>query len=139
MTADKFRRLALGLPGVSECEHMDHPDFRVGGKIIATLGYPDERWGMVKLMPEQQRSFVTEAPDAFRPCNGTWGQRGATNVRLEAAKLTLVRAALDAAWRNVVAMKKGGIGAMDDHSPPPRRKLANPRRTTPDDDHKRRS
>lgn len=102
MTADKFRRLALDLPHVSEREHMDHPDFRVEGKIIATLGYPDEGWGMVKLTPEQQRSFVTEAPDAFRPCNGSWGERGATNVRLEMAKVAVVRAALDAAWRNVV-------------------------------------
>ncbi len=103
MTADKFRRLALDLSGVSEREHMNHPDFRVGGKIIATLGYPDEGWGMVKLTPEQQRTFVTKAPDAFRPCNGTWGERGATNVRLEVAKLAIVRAALDAARRNVVA------------------------------------
>jgi hypothetical protein len=69
MTADKFRRLVLDLPGVSEREHMDHPDFRVGGKIIATLGYPDESWGMVKLTPEQQWSFVTISPGAFRPCN----------------------------------------------------------------------
>ena len=70
MTADKFRSLALELAGASEQAHMGHPDFRVGGKIIATLGYPDESWGMVKLTPEQQKSFVTKAPDAFRACNG---------------------------------------------------------------------
>jgi hypothetical protein len=102
MTVDKFRRLALDLPGVTEQAHMDHPDFRVGGKIIATLGYPDESWGMVKLTPEQQQSFVTAAPEAFRPCNGVWGQRGATNVELASARVADVRAALDAAWRNVV-------------------------------------
>ena len=106
MTANKFRHLALELPGVSEREHMDHPDFRVAGKIIATLGYPDESWGMVKLTPEQQRSFVTEAPDAFRPCNGSWGVRGATNARLASARVTIVRAALDTAWRNVVTKNK---------------------------------
>jgi hypothetical protein len=102
MTPDKFRRLALDYQGASEKEHMSHPDFRVAGRIFATLGYPDENWGMVKLTPEQQRSFVEMAPETFRPCKGTWGDRGATNVRLEAAKITDVRAALDAAWRNVV-------------------------------------
>jgi hypothetical protein len=106
MTADKFRRLALDLPGVSEREHMDHPDFRVEGKIIATLGYPDDSWGMVKLTPDQQRSFVTAAPDVFRPCKGAWGKRGATNVQLEVANLAVVRVALDAAWRNVVGKLK---------------------------------
>ena len=107
MTPNKFRRLALDLPGVTEREHMGHPDFRVEGRIIATLGYPDENWGMVKLTPEQQRSFVTMTPGAFRPCNGIWGERGATNVHLETAKVTVVRAALDAAWRDVVGKSLG--------------------------------
>ena len=106
MTPDKFRRLALDLPGVTEKEHMGHPDFRVAGKIIATLGYPDEKWGMIKLTPEQQRCFVTEAPDTFRPCNGTWGERGATNVQLANASPTRIRAALNDAWRNVAATKE---------------------------------
>ena len=102
MTPDKFRRLALDFPGASEQKHMGHPDFRVAGKIFATLGYPDEHWGMVKLTPEQQLSFVEMAPETFRRCKGTWGVRGATNVRLEDAKLTVVRAALDSAWRSLV-------------------------------------
>ena len=85
---------------------MAHPDFRVGGKIFATLGYPDENWGMVKLTPEQQGSFVARAPQTFRPCKGAWGERGATNVRLDAAKVTMVQAALDAAWRNIVHQQK---------------------------------
>src|SRR5262245_47672273 len=101
MTPNRFRRLALDLQGASEQEHMGHPDFRVAGKIFATLGYPDENWGMVKLSPEQQRSFVAMAPDVFRPCKGIWGERGATNVQLEAAKMDIVRTALEAAWRNV--------------------------------------
>jgi len=107
MTPDKFRRLALDLPGVSEKEHMGHPDFRVRGRIIATLGYPDENWGMVKLTPEQQRSFAATAAGTFRSCTGVWGERGATNVQLETAKVAVVRAALDAAWRNVVDEKSG--------------------------------
>jgi len=102
MTPSKFRRLALDLEGASEQEHMGHPDFRVAGKIFATLGYPNENWGMVKLTLEQQRSFVEKVPETFRPCKGVWGERGATNVRLEDANVTVVRVALEAAWRNVV-------------------------------------
>jgi hypothetical protein len=108
MTPETFRRLALELQGATEKEHMGHPDFRVAGKIFATLGYPNEKWGMVKLTPEHQRSFVEEAPAIFRPCKGTWGERGATNVQLEAAKVTVVRTALKAAWRNVVSEKTPG-------------------------------
>jgi hypothetical protein len=61
---------------------MNHPDFRVQGKIFATLGYPGDEWGMVKLTPEQQYLFIRKSPGAFRPCNGIWGRRGATNVHL---------------------------------------------------------
>lgn len=84
---------------------MGHPDFRVAGKIFATLGYPNENWGMVKLTPEEQRSLVSGSPAMFRPCKGAWGERGATNVQLAAAKVTLLRTALKAAWRNVVREK----------------------------------
>jgi len=105
MTPDQFRRLALQLPEVCECEHMRHPDFRVGGKIFATLSYPSDEWGMVKLTPEQQTSFVEEAPNTFRPCKGVWGERGATNVRLGVAKVTVVRKALKAAYQNNLARK----------------------------------
>ena len=59
-------------------------------KIIATLGYPDDSRGMVKLTPEQQRSFLTKAPEVFGPCNGTWGERGATNIRLATATVSVV-------------------------------------------------
>jgi hypothetical protein len=41
MTVDEFRSLALGFPGTVESAHMNHPDFRAGGRIFATLG-PDE-------------------------------------------------------------------------------------------------
>ena len=106
MTLDAFRRLALQLPGSTEREHMRHPDFRVNGKIFATLGYPNEEWGMVKLTPEQQKSFLEEAPDAFHPCKGAWGERGATNVLLEKARQTIAKKALKAAFQNVVAKKQ---------------------------------
>ena len=84
MTADQFRELALSLPGATEASHMDHPDFRVGGKIFATLA-PGEVLGMVKLTPDQQGVFVRTEPANFYPVKGTWGIRGATYVRLESA------------------------------------------------------
>jgi hypothetical protein len=100
MTADDFRHLALSLPEAIESEHMNHPDFRVRGKIFATIG-PDEEWGMVKLTLEQQREFVRGEPTVFAPIKGGWGRRGATSVRFETAATQSVRPALLAAWRNV--------------------------------------
>ena len=92
--------MALNLPDTSENAYMNHPDFRVEGKIFATLGYPDKASGMVKLTPEQQKEFVGAEPEVFDPCNGAWGRRGATSVRLDlVAKDTLWRA-LATAWRN---------------------------------------
>jgi hypothetical protein len=101
MTPDAFRRLALSLPEAAEIGHMGHPDFRVRGKIFATLGYPDDGHGMVKLTPEQQEAFVSAEPAVFAPVKGGWGRGGATTVRLKAAKTRSLRVALAAAWRNV--------------------------------------
>ena len=100
MTSRDFRRLALSLPQTSERAHQSHPDFRVAGKIFATLGYPDSKWAMVKLTPEQQAEFVAAAPDVFAPVKGGWGRKGATNVKLRPAKAAGVRSALTAAWCN---------------------------------------
>ena len=85
MTADDFRLLALSLPESEERAHMGHPDFRVGGKIFATL-WADGEWGMVKLTPNEQDVFVQAAPKIFEPVKGTWGARGCTKVRLSAAR-----------------------------------------------------
>lgn len=101
MTAEQFRKLALSLPETSEQSHMRHPDFRVHGKIFATLGYPDEEWGMVKLSPGQQRHWVEREPRIFRPVKGEWGLQGSTNVLLKSATKEKIEAALEAAWRNV--------------------------------------
>lgn len=100
MTAQEFRTLALSLPEASEAAHMGHPDFRVGGHIFATLGYPRGGWAMVKLTPEQQELFVRAQPRAFAPVEGGWGRAGATQVRLRAAGKGAVRGALAIAWRN---------------------------------------
>lgn len=101
MTAAEFRKLALAQAGATESAHMGHPDFRALGKIFATLGAPSALWGTVKLTAEQQRSFISLAPNAFKPCNGAWGKRGYTHVLLDAAPRSLVKAALEAARENV--------------------------------------
>ena len=100
MTAQEFRRIALSLEGSIAAAHMGHPDFRAGGKIFATLGYPGRGWGMVKLTPEQQELFVRSQPAAFAPATGAWGRGGSTSVRLPAAKKGAVREALTLAWEN---------------------------------------
>jgi hypothetical protein len=98
-TPEDFRRIALSFAGAEEGGHMGYPDFRVKGKVFATLGYPDAASGMVQLMPEQQEDFIALAPDAFRPANGAWGRQGSTLVRLEAIDTELLETALAAAWR----------------------------------------
>lgn len=101
VTAEQFRRLALSFPEAFESSHMKHPDFRVrGGKIFATLAYPDKKWGMVKLTPEQQEDFVRAEPEVFEPVSGGWGRGGATSVRLRAATVKILKQAMQAAWCN---------------------------------------
>ncbi len=100
MTAGEFRRLAMSLPQAAEAVHNGHPDFRVAGRIFATLGYPGRGWAMVKLTPEQQQLFVRAAPAAFTPVTGGWGRSGSTSVRLPVARKDAVREALIIAWRN---------------------------------------
>ncbi len=101
MTPAEFRRLALALPETIESAHMGHPDFRSGGKIFATLSYPDESVGMVKLTPEQQSDLVHDYPAIFSPVKGGWGRQGSTAVQLSAASEETLRAALQLAWENV--------------------------------------
>ena len=107
MTPAQFRVLALSLPGASEGAHMGHSDFRVGGKIFASLGYPDLDWAMVKLPPEMQEMYVAAEPEIFTPVNGAWGRKGSTNVRLAAATKARVEGALRMAWET----RREGKGA----------------------------
>ena len=100
MTPTEFRELALSFPEAIESAHMHHPDFRVGGRIFATLGYPDEDSAMVKLSLDQQEKFIRSSPIACAAVKGAWGRRGATNINLPAATVGIVREALAAAWRN---------------------------------------
>lgn len=99
-TAKNFRALALALPQTEQRRHMNHPDFRVAGKIFATLGYPNKERGMVKLTPTQQEEFVAEHPGTFSPVNGAWGRKGATSVLLAKATKRALKEAILSAWRN---------------------------------------
>ena len=99
MTADEFREIALSFPETEERSHMNHPDFRVRGKIFATLG-PDLDWGMAKLTREQQQDFLRSYPTVFKPAAGKWGERGATLITLAEAREEVVGEALTLAWQN---------------------------------------
>ncbi|UQD71292.1 MmcQ/YjbR family DNA-binding protein [Bradyrhizobium japonicum] len=101
MSNARFRKAALALPGVIEGAHQGHADFRVGKRVFATLGYPDEKWGMVKLTPDQQAMLVDAEPEMFRPVPGAWGRSGSTNVKLAKIDQVTLRSALEMAWRNV--------------------------------------
>ena len=102
MTANGFRRIALGMRDASEGAHMGHADFRVNGRIFATLGHPDVTWGMVGLTPEQQDDAVRDHR-ALTPVKGAWGAKGATMVRLAGVDEETLGAALTAAWQNAAA------------------------------------
>jgi len=106
MSADEFRATALKMPGAVEAAHMNHPDFRVNGTIFASLGYPDESWGMVKLTADQQRSFMKKSPGAFKPCSGSWGASGATNVHLASTGKRVLSEALKEASKNIINTNK---------------------------------
>lgn len=99
MTAADFRRIALSLPGAEEHSHMGAPDFRVGGRIFATLASEREGYGNLMLTPEQQAAFVEESPDLFLPIAGGWGRMGSTHIRLPAATEEVLEGALRTAWK----------------------------------------
>jgi hypothetical protein len=99
MRANDFRRLALGMSGAVEASHMDHPDFRVNGRVFATL-HGDGRFGMVKLTPEQQQRVIRQHPNVFSPENGAWGRQGCTRVQLDVADEETVGEAMTLAWQN---------------------------------------
>ena len=99
MTAADFRRIALSMEGAEEGSHMGAVDFRVGGRIFATLAAVSQGYGNLMLTPEQQSMFVAEAPEVFVPIAGGWGRNGATHVVLSAANEDLLAGALHTAWK----------------------------------------
>jgi hypothetical protein len=99
MDADDFRRIALSLPGAEESSHMGAPDFRVGGRIFATLASQKQGYGNLMLNLEQQAAFVAELPEVFLPIAGGWGKSGATHIRLAAVNADVLAGALRTAWK----------------------------------------
>jgi len=99
MNAADFRRTALSLEGAEEGSHMGAPDFRVGGRIFATLASQDEGYGNLMLTPEQQADFVRDLPEVFLPVRGGWGRMGATHIRLAKANEDVLAGALLTAWK----------------------------------------
>lgn len=129
MSSKSFRRIALKLAGAVEGAHGGHPDFRVNGRIFATLGYPDEQSGMVVLTPDQQAMLVDAEPGIFRPVAGAWGKRGSTNVNLAAADPATLKSALTMAWTNRLA--KGGAKRPAPKRPAPQIKKMRAKRSKP--------
>jgi len=115
MTAAGFRRIALAFDGVVESAHMGHPDFRVNGRVFATLK-PDNQHGMVKLTPAAQAVFTRSHPDVFAPESGAWGRAGCTGVALKAVDEEQLGEAMTLAWQSTV------------NAPPPRTKRASARK-----------
>ena len=106
MTPADFRRLALSLPDTTEASHFNVPDFRVGGKIFATLGYEKHGQGVLLLTPEQQAGMIQDAPEIFSPVPGGWGRKGSTLVRLSTVTGDILEAALRTAWSNKLQKPK---------------------------------
>jgi len=98
MTVSDFRRIALSLEGAEEGSHMGAADFRVGGRIFATLASQSGGYGNLMLTPEQQADFVAEMPDVFLPVKGGWGRMGATHIVLAKADEDVLAGALRTAW-----------------------------------------
>ena len=98
-TVGDFRRIALGFESAEESSHMGSPDFRVGGRIFATLASQKQGYGNLKLTLEQQADFVREAPDIFLPIPGGWGRMGMTHIRLAKASEDVLAGALRTAWQ----------------------------------------
>jgi hypothetical protein len=115
MNIRDFRRIALSLPGAEESSHMGNADFRVGGRIFATLASAKQGYGNLMLTPEQQAAFVEELPEVFLPIAGGWGRMGATHIRLAAANEDVLAGALRTAWN--LRLEKNARSGRRKHAP----------------------
>lgn len=127
MNANDFRRIALSLEGAEESSHMGQPDFRVGGRIFATLASSHLGYGNLMLTVEQQQAFVEELPAMFLPIAGGWGRMGMTHIRLAATSEDVLSGALRTAWKlrvekNAKAGKQAKTSVKAAASPKARRK-----------------
>jgi hypothetical protein len=133
MTLDDFRRIALSFEGAEESSHMGAPDFRVDGRIFATLASAKQGYGNLMINPEQQAAFVEEMREVFLPIHGGWGRMGMTHIRLAAATEDVLTGALHTAWK--LRVEKNAKSRPKRRSNKPalsaERKVAKPRRKTP--------
>jgi hypothetical protein len=113
--------MALAMEGAVEGAHMGHPDFRVGGRIFATL-HPDLLAGMVKLTHEQQQQFVKAHGAGFAPENGAWGLQGSTRVQLSAVNEDALGEALTLAWQNTINKSPTRKASAPNRTPAPKKK-----------------
>lgn len=130
MNIRDFRRIALSFPGAEESSHMGNPDFRVDGRIFATLASVKEGYGNLMLTLEQQQAFVEELPEVFLPIPGGWGRMGMTHIRLAAATEDVLTGALHTAWKlrvdkNAKSSRKSPAPSKHALPASPRRKNAN--------------
>lgn len=119
MTVNDFRRIALSFAGAEESSHMGAPDFRVGGRIFATLASHKQGYGNLMLDLEQQAAFVEDLPDVFLPIPGGWGRMGMTHIRLAAATEDVLAGALHTAWK--LRVEKNAKSGRKQDSAAPRR------------------
>jgi hypothetical protein len=129
MKISDFRRIALSLPGAEEGSHMGAADFRVGGRIFATLASQKQGYGNLMLTPEQQAAFVEELPDVFLPIAGGWGRMGATHIRLAAASEDVLEGALRTAWKLRIE-KNAKSGTKSAKRTRPNSKLSRPKKSS---------
>jgi hypothetical protein len=92
--------MALDFPEAGQVGHFDVTDFRVRGKIFATLREKNGR-AVLNLAPDQQKLLLETSGDQFAPVAGSWGQKGWTAVMLDKADEETVRHAMAMAWRSV--------------------------------------
>jgi hypothetical protein len=98
VTQEQFCAMALGFPEAARGSHFDVTDFRVRGRIFATLRVRDGR-AVLMLKPDQQHLLMETARGMFEPVPGAWGLKGSTRVRLEATDEATLRHAMAMAWR----------------------------------------
>jgi hypothetical protein len=123
MTPSDFRRIALSLEGAEEGSHMGAADFRVGGRIFATLASVKDGYGNLMITPALQAEFIAERPDLFLPVHGGWGRMGATHIRLASVDEDTLRGALHTAWK--LRIEKNTRGK--DRAPRPPAKARRPK------------
>jgi hypothetical protein len=112
LAASDFRRVALSLPEAIEGSHFGQADFRVGGKIFATLAVAAEGYGVLLLAADQQAGMVEDEPEIFSPVSGGWGRNGATRVRLDKVTEDMLEAALRTAWLRKAPKRLSGKNSL---------------------------